>query len=41
MAAPFQGLRDRTDDELGALARRLAEAPVPVTVAARLGILSL
>jgi phosphoribosyl 1,2-cyclic phosphodiesterase len=40
-AVLFHHRPDRTDDELDALAGRLADAPVPVTVAAQQGILSL
>jgi hypothetical protein len=36
----FHHRPDRTDDELDTLGRRLAKAPVPVTVAAQNGILS-
>ncbi len=37
----FHHRPERTDDELDELGRRLAHAPVPVTVAAEQGILSL
>jgi phosphoribosyl 1,2-cyclic phosphodiesterase len=40
-AVLFHHHPDRTDDELDALAGRLADAPVPVTVAAQQGILRL
>jgi ribonuclease BN (tRNA processing enzyme) len=40
-AVLFHHRPDRTDDELDALGRRLAGAPVPVTVAAQQGTLSL